>query len=103
MMDLQDECPVGKRGRVDEKPGRLRYSTGTAKCVDVSFQLRETGAGRWRYAVDRIENATMFDRFNGKEISDDELVRLAGNPPKGSARPTNPQFLDEDNPDTSGR
>jgi uncharacterized protein YgiM (DUF1202 family) len=103
-----DECPVCKRGglHVDEKPGRLLgipQVRRTVRCDVCRSVLRETGAGRWRYAVDRIENAAIYDRFNGKEITDDELLRLAGNPPKSSARPTNPQFLDEDKPDTSGR
>jgi hypothetical protein len=103
-----DECPVCKRGglTVEEKPGRLLgipQTRRTVRCDVCRSVLRETGAGRWRYAVDRIENPTMYDRFNGKEITDDELVRLAGNPPKGRARPTNPEFVDEDSPDTSGR
>jgi hypothetical protein len=103
-----DECPVCKRGglHVDEKPGRLLgipQTRRTVRCDVCRSVLRETGAGRWRYAVDRIESPTMYDRFNGKEITDDELVRLAGNPPKSSTKRTNPQFLDEDNPDTSGR
>lgn len=103
-----EECPVCKRGglHVDEKPGRLLgipQVRRTIRCDVCRSVLRETGAGRWRYAVDRIENPAMFDRFNGKEITDDELVRLAGKPPISSARLSNPQFLDEDNPDTSGR
>jgi hypothetical protein len=102
-----EECPVCKRGglTVDEKPGRLLgipQTRRTVRCDVCRSVLRETGAGRWRYAVDRIENPTMYDRFNGKEITDDELVRLSGSPPKGSARPTNPEFVDEDNPDASG-
>jgi uncharacterized protein YgiM (DUF1202 family) len=102
-----DECPVCKRGglTVEEKPGRLfgiPQTRRTVRCDVCRSVLRETGAGRWRYAVDRIENPTMYDRFNGKEISDDELVRLSGHPPKGSTRPTNPTFVDEDSPDKSG-
>jgi hypothetical protein len=38
--------------------------------------LREKGTQRWVYAVDRIENPPLFERYNGREISDDELKEL---------------------------
>ncbi|MDQ7027641.1 MAG: hypothetical protein Q9P44_19020, partial [Anaerolineae bacterium] len=102
-----DDCPVCNRGglTVEEKLGRLLgipQTRRTVRCDVCRSVLRETGAGRWRYAVDRIENPTMYDRFNGKEITDDDLARLSTHPPRGNARPTNPEFVDEDNPDTSG-
>jgi hypothetical protein len=62
--------------------------------------LRETGSRRWRYAVDRIENPVMYDRFNGQELSDDDIERLAKQPPKGLNPRTSPEFVDDGQDDS---
>src|SRR5690606_13000649 len=70
-----DECPVCHRGHlhVDERQSRtfgIPTVRRTIRCDACRSVLRETAAQRWRYAVDRLENTTMYDRFNGREVTD---------------------------------
>jgi uncharacterized protein YraI len=101
-----DRCPVCRRGvlsvesRVDRVIGipRIRRTVRCNKCRSV---LRETGTRRWRYAVDRVENEAVYDRFNGRVIDDDTLVTLAEQPPvpdvpRPRAPVTPPSFVDDD-------
>ena len=68
----------------------------TIRCDVCRSVLRETGTQRWRYAVDRIENATMYDRFNGRQVSDTDLERLSKTPPDGARARTSPEFDDSE-------
>jgi hypothetical protein len=96
-----DTCPVCQRGHlhVEERPNRLLgipMIRRTVRCDECRSVLRETGNRRWRYAVDRIENPVMFDRFNGREVTDADLERLLKQPPKSSSARTNPTFVDDE-------
>ena len=96
-----DTCPVCQRGHlhVEERPNRLLgipMSRRTVRCDECRSVLRETGNRRWRYAVDRIENPVMFDRFNGREVTDADLERLLKQPPKNASARTNPTFVDDE-------
>lgn len=96
-----ETCPVCQRGdlHLDERPSRIFGIPSvrrTVRCDVCRSVLRETGTRRWRYAVDRIENPTMFDRFNGRQITDADLERLAKTPPVGARAKTSPEFVDND-------
>jgi hypothetical protein len=62
--------------------------------------LRETDDRRWRYAIDPVANAALYERHNGREIDEDDLVKLAQQPvaagtaPKPPGEP--PTFIDHD-------
>jgi len=98
---IVESCPVCRKGtlhveaRRDRMLGipRVRH---TVRCDNCRSVLRETGMRRWRYAVDRIENAVIYDRYNGKEISDDDLKTLSERPLSTTNPLQPPEFVDED-------
>ncbi len=70
------------------------------RCDVCRSVLRETGDGRWRYAIDPVVNAALYERYNGREIDEADLVKLAQQPiasdttPRPPAQP--PTFIDHD-------
>jgi hypothetical protein len=74
-------CPVCERGnlhvetRVDRLLGIPRVRR-TVRCDACRSVLREVGLRRWRYAIDRLENPTLYRRFNNKLIDEVQLSRL---------------------------
>jgi uncharacterized protein YraI len=87
-------CPVCGRGHLTVESKQERFlgipsAKRTVRCDSCRSVLRETGAKKWRYAVDRIENPTLYERLNGREITDAELLQLSKQaPPKNSPKPT---------------
>jgi hypothetical protein len=49
----------------------------TVKCTECRSVLREVGTRRWRYAVDRLSNSSLFDYLNGKVLDDLAIQRLS--------------------------
>jgi hypothetical protein len=91
-----EQCPVCGRGhlmvetRHDRVFGIPRART-TIRCSVCRSVLRETGNRRWRYAVDRIENPVLYDRFNGRVVDEATLKSLADHPQApASPRPRPP-------------
>jgi hypothetical protein len=75
-------CPVCGRGElsVETRTERLLgipIPRHTVRCNVCRSVLRETRRGRWRYAVDPLENPALYERWNGKEITEPEIVQLA--------------------------
>lgn len=74
-------CPVCGRGDliIESKQDRVfgiprtRHSVRCTVCRSI---LRETSPRRWRYAIDRSANPTLFARLNGREIGEDALKAL---------------------------
>jgi hypothetical protein len=101
-----ERCPVCRRGELTTETRQDRVlgiprARRTVRCSVCRSVLRETGPRRWRYAVDRIENPTMYERFNGREIDDNTLQSLMNQPiMPGEPRPrppvTPPTFVDDD-------
>jgi hypothetical protein len=89
-----ETCPVCGRGHLSVESKQERFlgipsAKRTVRCDACRSVLRETGAKKWRYAVDRIENPTLYERLNGREISDTELRQLSKQtPPKNTPKPT---------------
>ncbi len=95
-------CPVCQRGQLSVEARQERIfgiprTRRIARCNECRSLLREIGAYRWRYAVDPLENPTMYKRFNGREIDDEVLTTLNQRPipPDGSLPKTPPAFVDE--------
>lgn len=96
-------CPVCQRGHltVDTKVERtfgIPRPRRTVRCNECRSVLRQTGDGWWRYAVDRLENPAIYDRFNNREIDDSTLVSL-GREPIRTADNRSPQsatFVDDE-------
>ncbi len=99
-------CPVCHRGEliVEARHDRvlgIPRTRRTVRCSVCRSVLRETGSRRWRYAVDRIENPTVFERYNGREIDDRTLQSLAEQPlvpaePRPRMPTTPPTFVDDE-------
>lgn len=100
-----ERCPVCQRGnlivetRQDRVFGipRIRH---TVRCDNCRSVLRETEPRRWRYAVDRLANPAMYERFNGRELSETTLKTLSkipiapGDVVSGPVTP--PSFVDDE-------
>lgn len=94
-----ETCPVCRRGElsVESRPLRIvgiPVVRRTVRCDVCRSILRETGTRRWRYAVDRLEDLRMYNQFNGREVTDSDLERLAKMPQSGSSSQTSPTFVD---------
>lgn len=75
-------CPVCGRGDliIEAKHDRvvgIPRTRHSVRCTVCRSTLRETSPRRWRYAVDRSANPTLFARLNGREIGEDALRALA--------------------------
>jgi len=78
---VRTDCPVCERGALvleEKRSSTLGIPSvrRTVRCTTCRSVLREKTPQRWAYAVDRLENPTVYERFNGREISDDELEAL---------------------------
>ena len=74
-------CPVCGRGDLEVETRVTRIAgiprpSHTIRCDSCRSLLREVRPGRWRYAVDPMENADLFARYNGKVLSEAELRTL---------------------------
>ncbi len=102
-----DICPVCQQGHlvVETKQDRwlgIPRPRRTLRCTHCRSVLRETGDYHWRYAVDPVENAAIYQRYNGQEIDDETLIALAAHLPEmpddPQARPSviPPSFVDDE-------
>lgn len=104
-----ERCPICGEGHllVEVKQTRLLgipRSRSLVRCDFCRSMLREVGKGRWRYAVDRSANATLYRQLNGKIVDVATLKRLESEmlaqspyaPPPVQPPTTPPTFIDED-------
>jgi hypothetical protein len=75
-------CPVCGRGQLSAETRTERFlgipiARYTVRCNVCRSVLRETRRGRWRYAVDPLENPALYERWNGREITEADLVQMA--------------------------
>jgi hypothetical protein len=94
------KCPVCREGNLTVE-ARTERSLGipntkhVVRCDNCRSVIRESGGGRWRYAVDRAANPVMYDRLNNREIREDTLKRLLDSPEAGPSR-VNPEIVDDE-------
>jgi hypothetical protein len=100
-----ETCPVCKQGHltVESRQGRVlgipRPRT-TVRCDNCRSLLREVGSHRWRYAIDRAANPTLYTQFNGKVVDETTLEALERQAPPAPpvvhppAKP--PTFIDDE-------
>jgi hypothetical protein len=75
-------CPVCEAGKLqmEERPYRIlgipkvRRAVRCDRCRSV---LREVGKQRWRYAIDPVENQTLYQNLNNRIVGEQTLVELA--------------------------
>ncbi len=101
-----DRCPTCGHGTLHLETtvtrslgiARARY---TVRCSECRSVLRGAGVRRWRYAVDRVENPSLYERYNNKIIEESELARLTpgvGVTQSPHVRP--PTYIDSEDEDT---
>lgn len=80
-----DRCPVcGGELVVETRQTRLLGIPGartSVRCTVCRSVLRETGARRWRYAVDPAYGLSLYQRYNGRVIDEAMLRTLAEDAP----------------------
>ncbi|XWX04821.1 hypothetical protein VZO05_04535 [Aggregatilineales bacterium SYSU G02658] len=89
-------CPVCERGNltVETRTERILgipIARHVVRCDQCRSLLRSTGRGRWRYAVDRIENPLFYEKYNGQTITETELTRF-------EVKPITPPTFEDDTP-----
>jgi len=84
-------CPVCEVGILELEERRYRTAglprvRRVARCDHCRSVLRQLRPGVWRYTVDAAANADLAERYDGRTISDRELVEIApefrGAPPR---------------------
>jgi hypothetical protein len=90
-----ETCPICGRGHltVDTRIERflgIPRARRTVRCDQCRSVLRETGREKWRYAVDRLENGDLYERLNGREITEAQLIDLV----RGTSSGVKPSFDD---------
>jgi hypothetical protein len=53
--------------------------------------LRQVGPQRWRYAVDGAENQELYEEFNGRVVTEEQLIAIS---PEYQGQP--PEFIEGD-------
>lgn len=96
-----ETCPVCQQGHLNiearqERVFGLPRVRRTVRCDVCRSVLRQTGNGRWRYAVDRLENAVLYQRYNGEIITDSELQKLNQTSPRPDMLRNSPTFEEEE-------
>ena len=99
------KCPVCRVGNpvIETRQERwfgIPVTHWIVRCDNCRSVLRQTGRDRWRYAVDPLEDANLYARYNGKELDIATLRQLAESPrPAAEARIRGqkpPAFVDDD-------
>jgi hypothetical protein len=80
-----EKCPVCGVGHLEVETRVVRLigiprPRRTVRCDHCRSLLRETGNRRWRYAVDKLANLAMYDRYNGLEVDERTLQKLSDTP-----------------------
>lgn len=101
-----DDCPVCRAGKLHVESRQERFlgipaAKHTVRCDNCRSILREVGNRRWRYAVDRMENPELFERYNTREIMTGELATLLVQKQVASTSQTLPEFVDDDTDETT--
>ena len=97
------ECPVCHQGELhleskDQPILGIPRVRRTVKCTECRSLLREVGNRRWRYAVDRMANSSLYDYLNGKVLDDLAIQRLSQNahPIMNRSNAVQPTFTEEE-------
>ncbi len=94
-----EECPVCQRGslHLEERTSRILGIPRTrfaVRCDECRSVLREKSPRVWYYSVDRLENPALYERYNGREITDGQLQRLHNQTATTPGKPIPPEFVD---------
>ena len=100
-----ERCPVCQQGHltVENRPARvlgIPRPQAIVRCDNCRSVLREVGRRRWRYAVDRAANLTLYNQLNGRIVNEETLRALEESAPRQAppVRPLTrpPAFVDDE-------
>jgi hypothetical protein len=99
-----ERCPVCQHGHLTIEARQDRVlgvprPRWTVRCDNCRSVLRSAGSRRWRYAVDRAANPTLYNQLNGRVVDEETLKALEQRSPEvpGVRPPTHPPtFIDDD-------
>lgn len=91
-------CPICARGSLYLEDRRYRMLgiprvRRVVRCDECRSVLRQVGRGRWRYAVDELENPAAYDALNNRVVTERDLWAIA--PEHGGAPP---EYYEGDEP-----
>jgi hypothetical protein len=93
---ILSDCPVCKTGRL--YLGERRYRTlgiprarRVVRCDHCRSVLRQVGRQRWRYAVDGGEDPQLYEQFNGRVLTERQLLEIS--PEYGDHAP---EYIEDD-------
>ncbi len=76
------QCPVCERGTLSvetrtERIVGIPQARHIVRCDQCRSILREVGPNQWRYAVDPLENESIYRRYNGETLTERQLRDLS--------------------------
>lgn len=91
-------CPICARGTLYLEDRRYRMLgiprvRRVVRCDECRSVLRQVGPGRWRYAVDELENSDAYHALNNRVVTERDLWAIA--PEHGGAPP---EYYEGDEP-----
>lgn len=91
-------CPICARGTLYLEDRRYRVLgiprvRRVVRCDECRSVLRQVGRGRWRYAVDELENPAAYSALNNRVVTERDLWTIA--PEHGGAPP---EYYEGDEP-----
>ena len=77
-----ERCPVCEEGHLHLEDRHYRVLgiprvRRTVRCDNCNSVLRQLRPDRWRYAVDGAANPAMFEQYNGRILSEQQLLEIA--------------------------
>lgn len=89
-------CPICQSGHLylDERRDRvlgIPRIRRVVRCDNCRSVLRQVGSQRWRYAVDRAEHLALYDRLNGRVLTEAQLLEIS---PEFAYSP--PEYIPDD-------
>jgi len=89
-------CPICQSGHLylDERRDRvlgIPRIRRVVRCDNCRSILRQVGSQRWRYAVDRAEHLALYDRLNGRVLTEAQLLEIS---PEFAYSP--PEYIPDD-------
>jgi hypothetical protein len=93
---LLSVCPTCEEGKLFIEDRRYRTLgiprvRRVVRCGVCRSVVRQVGRGRWRYAVDGTANPALYDEFNGRVLTEDELTAIS---PEFRGAP--PEYIEDD-------
>lgn len=78
---MLDRCPVCERGslyieRSVQRTIGIPRARFIVRCSECRSVLREAGNQQWRYAIDRVENPTLYSQYNNRVLDDRALSTI---------------------------